>query len=127
MATIENNRELKEKLSFSYKIDINEINCFGYFSESSFKSCKNCPIRNCVRNRNIKGCYECQNFPCEIIEKFPYQQVKNIMLHSIPEIKKAGVNKWIQEEELRFKCPCCGTSSYRGEKYCRYCKTEIKL
>ena len=56
IATIENNRELKENISVSYKIDINDINCFGCFSENPFKSCKNCPIRNCVRNKNIKGC-----------------------------------------------------------------------
>ncbi|MFX1449387.1 MAG: DUF3795 domain-containing protein [Promethearchaeota archaeon] len=93
------------------------------FKEKRFKTgCKGCRIRdkNCVfikkpcaklRKKEIDFCFECEEFPCAhrkriddiYLERYNYDFVKNLY-----RIKEIGVEKWLKEQEDKWKCPECG-------------------
>lgn len=51
---------------------------------------EDCPLRKCCIERGVKLCYECSEFPCETLKKFP-KHVKELS-----EIKNMGLESWIR-------------------------------
>ena len=51
-----------------------------------------CPFRKCCSKRGLRFCYECGEFPCEVLEKYP----KHIA--ELREIKKTGLEGWIKKK-----------------------------
>jgi hypothetical protein len=84
LATKENDEIKKEKLAKEYSFENmvftkEDINCFGCFSEKTkdSKMCSNCPIMNCAKNKEIKNCGYCIEYPCDIINKHLPQESSN--------------------------------------------------
>ncbi len=128
MATNENDGKLREKFSKAYGSSIEDTKCLGCLSEdtdSIYIYCKVCPIKTCVKQKNIEGCFQCDDFPCENVNNFPVAEGKKVILRAIPLWKKIGTEKWLEEEAKRYKCPQCQTSFYRLAKYCRKCKSSV--
>ena len=53
---------------------------------------KDCPIRNCASAKSVRICSECQQFPCEILQKFPNR------IEKLNSIKRLGLKAWIDEQ-----------------------------
>lgn len=53
---------------------------------------KGCPLRKCCVERDVKLCYECNDFPCETLKKFP-KRVKELN-----GIKNMGLESWIKRK-----------------------------
>ncbi|MDH5447573.1 MAG: DUF3795 domain-containing protein [Candidatus Bathyarchaeota archaeon] len=51
---------------------------------------EDCPLRKCCIERGVKLCYECNDFPCETLKKFP-KRVKELN-----EIRNMGLESWIK-------------------------------
>lgn len=71
--------------------------------EVVFHFYQSCPIKDCINQKSIEGCYQFDDFPCEIITNWPDPLDKKIMLSSIPTWCKLGTEKWIEQEEKRYK------------------------
>lgn len=50
-----------------------------------------CPIRKCCGKKALGFCYECQEFPCEVLEKYPQR------IGELTEIRKIGLKGWIKK------------------------------
>ncbi len=120
-ATIENDGALKEKLAKVYSVSINDINCNGCRSANVFVYCQVCPVKSCAQEKNFEGCYQCEAFPCETIDNFPFVEAKENIMQTIPRWRELGTEEWIKEEEQRYHCTSCGSASFRGAKKCRQC------
>jgi len=75
-ATLKADTEYKEFVrskysSKDYTLRLEDINCTGCYkdSEKLFKFCKECEIRICGIAKDIDNCGECDNYPCEKLEK----------------------------------------------------------
>ena len=58
-----------------------------------------------------KYCYECNDFPCERLERLDKRYrtyFKMSMIENLEYIKKNGINQFLGKEEERWKCPECG-------------------
>jgi len=53
---------------------------------------RDCPIRKCCIERGVRFCYECNDFPCENLKKFPKR------VDELNEIKKMGLESWIKQK-----------------------------
>jgi hypothetical protein len=53
---------------------------------------RDCPMRKCCIERGVRFCYECNNFPCETLKKFPKH------VDELNEIKKMGLESWIKQK-----------------------------
>lgn len=123
-AGVDNDEPLKEKLAKLYGVDSPaKIQCAGCRSEEPFFFCRVCTIKSCAEEKNFEGCYECESFPCEKIQGFPFAEAKQNMLRAVPRWRELGTEAWVKEEEDRFRCKSCGTDSFRGARKCRQCGT----
>lgn len=60
-----------------------------------------CKIYSCVEKKGVEFCYECEDFPCRLLqpladraETFPH----NLKVYNLCRIRKIGVEKWAAEE-----------------------------
>ena len=119
--------EGKGTLPGSKTLSSEDIHCSGCLSDDRFLHCQQCDIQECVKKKEIVGCWECREFPCPRIENFPMAVGKKVILRSIPYIKEVGVEKWAQDEQARYVCPDCGNRLFRGVGKCNQCHTELDL
>jgi len=134
-ATRDDNQKFKERLVGVYRGNLpglenlrpEDIHCRGCLSEEPFIYCRECAIKDCTKSKKIKGCHECDDFPCSLIEDFPIPVGKRVILRAIPYWRQVGTEKWVRDEEARYNCPNCGHSLFRGAKRCNRCKTDVDL
>ncbi len=117
----------KGTLPGSENMTTKDIRCQGCCSDELFLHCKQCFIRDCVQKKQIKGCHECDDFPCDYIENFPMTVGRKVIMRCVPYRRKHGTKKWIKDEEARYYCPECGNKVFRGVVKCNQCKTELDL
>jgi len=141
IADRDNNRKLKERLVNLYKggitgkgtlpdsenLTIEDIRCQGCQSDDIFVYCRQCPIRDCVKEKEYDGCHQCNDFPCQYVENFPVVVGKKVILRAVPYWREVGIEKFIRDEEARYTCPECGNKVFRGATRCNRCKTELNL
>jgi hypothetical protein len=74
VATAQDDTLAKAKLAKEYSSSTNQftvqdMNCYGCFSESSrsSKMCGSCEIRNCAELKGVENCDYCTDYPCRYI------------------------------------------------------------
>lgn len=96
-----NNDKLKEKISKNMNIPFETCFCEGCRVEkgkiSAFSFKEPCPIYECTKNKKIEFCYECNDFPCELLQ--PCADMANLVPHNLKVynlslIKKIGIEEW---------------------------------
>jgi hypothetical protein len=53
---------------------------------------RNCPIRKCCIEKELRLCSECASFPCETLKKYPKH------VEELNDIKKMGMENWIRKK-----------------------------
>jgi len=126
-----NNLKFKEKLLPIYRAfakNVDDIACTGCLSEGVvFSVCRACPVKKCCKEKNIEGCYQCEDFPCKYVDNFPIPVGKKVILRAIPYWREHGTEKFVEEEKKRYHCPNCGNQLFRGAKRCNKCKAEVNI
>jgi len=134
-ATRDNNENFLERLLAMYQekipgiegVSLDDLKCDGCLSDRVSLFCRRCAIRACTREKEFSGCHECQDFPCDHIDKFPMPVGKKVILRAIPYRKNYGTEKWVHDEETRYVCPECGHTVFRGAKRCNKCSVAVDL
>ena len=125
-AAIKNNdQELKGKLASIFGTSPDKIVCEGCMSDKTFQFAKACSIRACAQEKSLKGCHECNDFPCNNIKNFPFEVSRNMMLEAIPRRKELGTERFVAEVENRYTCSKCGTLLHRYATECSNCQSPF--
>lgn len=104
----------------------------GYKSES----CAECIIRNCelLKNTVSKFCYECSKSPCPRLKQLDKRyrlKYKMSMIENLQNIEKFGLENFVENESLRWKCETCGGTICVHKGFCINCNdqknNEIKM
>jgi len=73
-------KKVAELWNKDYKTNLKPeaINCLGCITESGsiFNYCQVCEIRKCGKERKVKNCGYCSDYPCELLNKFLVQVPK---------------------------------------------------
>jgi Protein of unknown function (DUF3795) len=122
------NEKFKEKLVSVYGVSSpDDIRCGGCLSDDRFFYCQVCPIRDCCAKKEIEGCHQCDDWPCEMIDNFPLPVGKKVIMRAIPAWKELGTEDWVEAEEQRYTCPECGYALFRGARRCRSCGSAVDV
>jgi hypothetical protein len=94
--------------------------------EDKMKSCINCKIKNCkvFHNGKTKFCFECKNFPCANLKHLDkrYQTKYNMsVVENLENIKKFGINLFVENEKIRWTCSKCGGTICVHNGFCSAC------
>lgn len=141
IADRDNNEKFKQRLVDLYKgkvpgkgtlpgsslLTTEAIRCKGCLSDDLFMHCRQCPIRDCTKEKGYDGCHQCDDFPCRHIDQFPMAVGKKVILRSVPYRRKHGTEKWVRDEAARYLCPDCGNRVFRGAARCNQCKAGLDL
>ena len=127
-----NDIKFKQELLPIYKAygakNVDDIACTGCLSDGIiFPFCQSCAIKDCIKDKGIEGCRQCDEFPCDIIANWPSAPGKKIILRNIPAWRELGTEKWVEQVENRYKCPECGNQLFRGVTNCNKCNVAVDL
>ncbi|MFW9939502.1 MAG: hypothetical protein ACFFFT_00580 [Candidatus Thorarchaeota archaeon] len=86
--------------------------------------------RDCsaLRKKELNYCYECEQFPCQNLQKidFQYQERWSVnLVENLKRIKVVGVEKWLQEQKVLYTCPGCGGEICIHDTECYDCGNKI--
>ena len=94
--------EYKTQVSGFLKIPREETSCKGCRDEKGycrFATGKHCATWDCVQEKGVTYCYECNDFPCKLL--MPSQQgaqfPHNMKVYNLCRMKLIGIDKWIEE------------------------------
>lgn len=105
--------------------------CNGCRNEENIKyktkGCANCIIKNCKLLKEIPSgfCYDCLKFPCTRLKQLDkrYRTRYNMsMLENLDHIKTKGLQKFIEKENIKWKCHNCGELRCVHREYCLKCE-----
>jgi hypothetical protein len=82
-----------------------------------------CKIKNCefFHNSKAKYCFECQDFPCEKVKHLDrrYRTKYGMsMIENLENIKKFGIEKFLNNEKVKWACPDCEGTICVHNKQC---------
>lgn len=89
-----------EKIIISY--------CPGCRNKNKCAFQKKCDL---LRNNTIKYCFECDDFPCESLQRLDKRyrtHYRMSMIDNLKFIKKEGVSKFLKNEKEKWRCTNCG-------------------
>ena len=59
----------------------------------------------------VRYCYECNKFPCDKLQRIDKRYrtfYRMSMIENLNFIKEKGIEKFLEQEKLKWKCPNCG-------------------
>ena len=89
-----------------------------------------CRIKKCeelVKNK-YNFCYECSQFPCKRIKHLDkrYRTKYNMSeIENLEFIRDKGMDKFLEKETKRWKCPKCGGVIDVHHKECSVCGEKV--
>ncbi len=80
-----------------------------------------------VLNHEVEFCYECSEFPCELIIHLSKNYEKHYRMNIVDNlrfIKENGLPKFLETEENKWECPNCGKVICCHNGICYNCDLE---
>ncbi|NIQ07221.1 MAG: DUF3795 domain-containing protein [Candidatus Korarchaeota archaeon] len=63
----------------------------------------NCAIRLCCTEKNLDFCYQCEEFPCSILQEEPFLEGKKRTIEANKQIRKEGLASWAQALKKKYE------------------------
>ena len=108
--------ELIAKVHDAYNYDEFSIGLRWLASREPCKGCRfgggwswwpDCPVRDCIIEKELDFCYQCQNFPCNRLKEEPLLSEKNWIIEANNMMKDIDMENWIKiirkKYELKHK------------------------
>ena len=114
---------LAHKNSIPRKVVSNCIGCRARDKQCAFLK-KKCRDDLKLLKGDIEYCFECNYFPCEYLVKLDKSyRIKfgMSMIDNLNEIKKKGIDIFIEKQENKYKCPKCNNLISVHSKKCFAC------
>ena len=107
--------------------------CGGCFKKEDLnkpKSCRSCAIVNCegLKDTDSGLCYDCSKYPCIRLKKLDKRyrsKYRMSMIDNLNFIKEKGMDKFLENEQIRWTCKTCNSGVSVHRNFCLNCKTEL--
>lgn len=119
----------------NYLAGKHDINSKG-FHKSYCPGCiprgKNCAFlkKNCnlLGEGLVRFCTECSDFPCDRLKKLDiryHSKYHLSMIENLEYIQSHGIERLLQREETKWRCPKCGESICCHNGLCMNCELDV--
>lgn len=117
----------------SYLAGKTELNKKGFnktYCEGCLPCSKSCNLkRECslLRKGAVRFCFQCENYPCKrlkALDKRYRTKYHMSMLENLEFIKEHGVEKFLEKEKSKWRCPKCGGVICCHNGLCLSCEVE---
>lgn len=125
--------KLLEIISENVRAPQEEIRCNGCLgpAEDLWRNCKSCEIRSCLQRKKLAFCYECPEF--ERSSCSGYESLRKSCADrgedatgALMRIKAGDADRWLEEQDSKWRCVECGGSVYWTEKTCHHCGRPVR-
>jgi hypothetical protein len=84
--------------------------------------CAECALRDCVEEKGLLHCGQCDGFPCEKLNAFRNDgRVHHLdIFTNLADLNALGAETWLEEQSRRWQCQC-GASFSWYEETCHQC------
>lgn len=137
IANRDGNEKFRRVMGNLYGTKFEETTCKGCMQAEPagdlYFFCRDCAMRDCVREKGYYSCHQCPDWPCDHVKNFPLATGRRVMLRAIESWREkvaalgdeAGSIEWARSECERYHCPDCGYPVFRGAQRCRSCKRPL--
>ena len=101
-------REIRETIKWfceerNLELSRKDLVCKGCLGPLNVHWSPDCEMMMCAREKGLKHCLECEDFPCVLIEKFATNGMEHHRraVENSNRIKEIGLNAWIAEQEAK--------------------------
>ena len=106
--------------------------CFKKDDENKPHQCRSCSIVNCELLAKTKSgfCYECTKYPCtrlKNLDKRYRTKYRMSMIANLNFIRDNGMERFLENEALRWSCPECGEGVSVHRDTCLHCKSDVTI
>jgi hypothetical protein len=97
------------------------LDCDGCRSDRVDDWVKQCPFRQCAKEKKLDFCCFCRDYPCKALHEFMHDKWPHhwTMQPNLEYIKKNGVAKWLLAQEQEWSCKSCTAAIHWYQKQCR--------
>ena len=120
------------RLCIGYQREKNKCDGCRNMNFVSYKTKKSttCVIKDCpvIKERNLEYCFECPKMPCQRLKQLDkrYKTKYHMsMLENLNYIKEHGIEKFLENEEIRWTCSNCGNIVSVHREACTNCKESV--
>ncbi|HER23748.1 MAG TPA: DUF3795 domain-containing protein [Candidatus Atribacteria bacterium] len=113
------------------KNDLNRQGFKRFYCEGCLPRGKNCLHMGnrceALRKGLVRFCYECENFPCtrlKALDKRYRTKYHMSMIENLEFIKKHGIKRFLEKEEVKWRCSECGEVIYCHNGLCLNCDLD---
>lgn len=64
---------------------------------------RDCPSRTCCIQKDIDFCYQCDDFPCESLQKGHLLEARKMIIEANNQIKSVGIKNWLLTLKKKYK------------------------
>ncbi len=99
-----------------------ELSCRGCRSDTLSSHCRSCALKQCATFRELSFCHDCNDYPCEQLQKFQRERPhRNELFESGNHFRNQGLQSWWEKMEQDYSCSTCGTINSAYDLHCRSC------
>ncbi|MEG0452412.1 MAG: DUF3795 domain-containing protein [Coprobacillus sp.] len=113
-----------------YKHCYNKKPCDGCLKSDMGKPehCRKCKIKDCVKDKDLKYCFECSNYPCKLIrnlEKSYNKRYQASLMKNSEVAKNQGLEIFMRQQKVKYTCSKCGGIISIHDRECSECQEKV--
>jgi len=126
-AYFDRNHEKITEVAKKYKCAVEKIRCSGCRTESKDCWSGDCEFKECTINKGIMFCNECDEFPCDKIQKFAESASDHsVIWTNFDRVKESGWRQWLREQDEKWRCNVCKAKLEYYDTQCPVCGILFK-
>ena len=96
-----------------YKHCYHKKTCVGCLNSDKGKPehCRKCKIKDCIKEKSLSYCFECDEYPCKLIkslEKSYKKRYQASLIENSRFVQGHGLEPFMEWQKEKFTCPKCG-------------------
>ncbi len=109
------NEELRDEIIEWFKkerhenIESDQVSCEGCRGSLDNHWSPECRILLCAKNKGIKYCFQCGDFPCTVLDEFGSDGISHHerTVENLKRMKEIGIEAWIGQQKRKGQCVFC--------------------